>query len=271
MIVISSDLALSLAAAVPVGTPWIGYHNLVTITNASASVVSAGYPAANLADPATNVLWRGVSASASEYLYALNLSYPNPIDYLAIARHNFGSTGAILSVEGFTSGWAEIAPQQIVPDDSPILFAWTPQVLTHARLRIQLPAGVSMFCSVMYVGKLLVLERGIDIGSDHVPIKFGRRANIVSGMSESGNFLGRIVTGEYRESKAVFKHFTPTFYRASVDPFVAASKITPFFWVWAPSEYPGEVGYVWMVNEPQPEQSPVTRRMAVEFQMRGIA
>ena len=167
--------------------------------------------------------------------------------------------------------WFKIADNFFLPDDAPFLVRWTADAFRDVKLTI-LPGGSDPpQAAVLYVGKLLVMERGIDIGTDHVPIKFGRHANVATGMSETGNFLGRVMLGEYRESKAEFKHITPTFYRQQIDPFIAASKITPFFWVWNPSEYAAEVGYAWMINEPQPATSPVTRRVAIDFEMRGVA
>ena len=65
-----------------------------------------------------------------------------------------------------------------------------------------------------------------------MPINYGRRTTIVDGMSESGNFLGRIVLGEHRQSTAEFEWFTPDFYRSDIDEFLEAAQEFPFFWAW---------------------------------------
>ena len=125
--------------------------------------------------------------------------------------------------------------------------------------------------AVIYCGQLLVLERGIKVDVTHIPIPFGRKTSIVNGMSESGNFLGRIVLGESRQSRAEFFGFTPEFYRASIDPFLDAAQENPFFWAWAPVDYPLDTGFAWLTSDVQPEVSPDHRRMALALDMVGIA
>ena len=125
--------------------------------------------------------------------------------------------------------------------------------------------------AVVYVGKLLIMERGIDINPTHVPLPYGRKFKIATGMSETGNFLGRIVTQEHRQTMAEFKWITPAWYRETMDPFLEACPTTPFFWAWNPDEYPEESGYGWMINEPMPETDPITRRVHVTLEFKGIA
>jgi Concanavalin A-like lectin/glucanases superfamily len=171
----------------------------------------------------------------------------------------------------FTPPTAAAAAGSMITDNKPILFRWTPGVpMGFINLRIR-PETAAPEIAVVYAGELLVLERSITIGRGHVPITYGRRTNIVNGMSETGNFLGRIVLCEYRESKAEFEWFTPAFYRSDIDAFLDFAQEAPFFWVWNPEEYPEEVGYVWLTNNAEPETDPVTRRIALTLEMRGIA
>jgi hypothetical protein len=270
--------AAGLAADVPPGVPLIGYQNLVTTGNVSASTESAGFPATNLANPATHLKWKGGVNTAGIELITLNTSSANAIDYVGIVRHNFGTMRVPVSLETTDSPPVVLITPQVFTDNLPILFRFAPQILGGVRIRIDYsansPPESSLFppeAAVIYVGRLLVLERSITIGQGHVPISYGRRSSIVNGMSETGNFLGRIVLGEYRQSKAQFEWFTSTFYRASIDAFIAAAQEIPFFWAWSPLEYPAEVGYVWLTNNVEPEVDPVTRRIALTLEMRGIA
>jgi hypothetical protein len=68
----------------------------------------------------------------------------------------------------------------------------------------------------------------------HTPIKYGRRTNVTNGMSESGNFLGRIVLGQMVETEVSLQNITPGWYRSYMDPFIEASRETPFFFAWRP-------------------------------------
>ncbi len=166
--------------------------------------------------------------------------------------------------------WEELVQETMPADDTPIIARFTPQALSRVRVRLQLN-GIIPQAAVVYVGKLLVLERSITIGRGHVPINYGRRSTIVNGMSESGNFLGRIVLGEHRQSKAEFEWFTPDFYRSDIDTFLEAAQEFPFFWAWHPETYPTEVGYCWLTNNAEPEVDPVTQRVALTLEMRGVA
>lgn len=482
-LIVSTNIVLSAEEeAFPDGTPYIGYHNVVTATNVSATTAENGYPASNLANPATHLYWQATSADDDQYL-VVDTNYLEEIDYVAFARHNFGSSGTAINIEAYrsdsqvkillpfngadgdtstldygqsrawtfvgnaqidnaesphggtsllldgsgdwittpdsvdlalgsldwtldtwfnrnggngtfrwmggqgngtaanrsvgiflsntnvvqghvsngvvdtsvvgstaitTNGWHHVAfvrtgntlklfvdgvqeggnvsfsaaifnsstvfgvgvegsvagsswngwlkdfrltvgealwtanftpptmpaanlVQEFMPaDDSPLLVQFTPQILSSVIVRL-VPGSEPPEAAVMYIGKLLILERSIDVNVDHTPINQGRITKAVNGMSTSGNFLGRIVTGETRMSTADFRWFTPEFYRSDVDPFVVAAQEAPFFWAWYPTEYPNDVGYVWTTTDLLPEVDPVTQRVALEIKMQGIA
>lgn len=185
--------------------------------------------------------------------------------------------GLAISTGSFSTQTVEyttaIESEQItIDDDDPVIIRFEPAVLTGLRLKI-VTAGESDTppeIGAMYVGKLLVVERSIKVDVDHVPLRMGRKTKVVSGMSESGNFLGRVVLHETKQSTAEFAHITPDWYRTNFDPFVVNAQSYPFFFAWNPAEYPEDVNYAWLVNDPEPEVAPPTRRMSVELDMRGI-
>jgi hypothetical protein len=159
--------------------------------------------------------------------------------------------------------------------------------LTNTRtLIMEFPEGaystlrVKMLCNngpvrgkaaVMYAGKLLRMERSVKVDVDHTPINRGLKTNVLTGFSESGNFLGRLVRNEERESKIEFSNITRAFYVADFDTAMQSYVGRyPFFMAWAPDDYADEVGYCWTIADPVPLQSPVTRRYSVNLQMRGI-
>lgn len=259
----------AVSADVPAGVPLIGYQNLTTISNITSTTEAASYPATNLANPATHLRWQA-GVNTGDELITIAANAATPIDYVAVAGHNWASIEATVSIETTASPPVALTTPETLDDNQPIIFRFVPQVLSAVRIRIAGASGVPQ-AAVVYVGKLLVLERSIKIGANHVPISYGRRTNMVNGMSESANFLGRIVLGEHRESTAEFEWFTPDFYRSDIDAFLAAAQETPFFWAWSPTEYPAEVGFVWLTNNAEPAVDPVTRRIALQLDMRGIA
>lgn len=281
MLVISRNLVLSAAElALPPGTPLILWHNLVTFSNITANTAETDYPATNLANPATNSLWRAASDSPSPGNVLLTITTNhNLIDAVGIAEHNFGSAGIAVSIERYDGldentpageVWTELVQPQIPSDDAPLLFLFSLQSIE--RIRIKLVEGSDMpEAAVVYVGKALRSERGVVVTKDFTPPRFGRRTEVINGRSERGNYLGRVVLGQHIETTVDFAHFRPDWYREHFHPFVtAAQSNAPFFFAWAPSDYPYEVGYCWLTDDPMPVVSPVTGRFSTQLKMSGI-
>lgn len=268
MIVISRSLQLAEPPGFGINAdnPVIGWHNLVTSGGVTADEEQASYPATNLANPATNLVWKG-NITGEQHI-AVSVTYPDAIDYLAVARHNFASAAIPVSVEGDSgSGFVELVQEVMLPDDGPALFRWDPVSLAAVRLRLQ-QGDAPPEAAVLYVGKLLILQRRLYVG--HTPIKYGRKTSVTNGMSESGNFLGRIVLGQSLETGVSLQNITPSWYRSNMEPFVSAAREAPFFFAWRPGSYPREVGYAWLNNDPQPVNQRPNGMMGVELQMSGV-
>ena len=270
MLVISTSYVLSPAAAAKdPDVPVVGWHNIVTPGGVSADTAEAGYPASNLANPATHsqAEWRATDASAQNI--TITLSDIDPVDYVGIARHNFGSAEIAVSIEGYIDGvWTEIVEQMMPSDDSPLMFRFAAQSL--AQIRIVLAAGLTPpRAAVVFVGKLLDLERKIYVG--HTPLSHGRKSTVANGMSESGNFLGRIVLGEWRESIVPLSLISPGWYRENMEPFIRRWNEITFFFAWRPASYPREVGYAWFTDDPKPAPESPSNLLALQWALGGIA
>jgi hypothetical protein len=258
----------------PPGVPLIGYHNIVTSANITSTTAVTGFPISNVANPATHLFWRGGVTTGDELL-TITTGFAGPIDYVGIAGHNLGSAQIPVTItDTGSSPPAILVSETLLPDDAPAILRFAPGVYSAIQIRLNLSflaEGTAPQIAVIYLGKLLILERGIKVDVEHVPITFGRRTSIVNGMSETGNFLGRIVLSEHRESRAEFFGFTPDFYRSQIDVFLDAAQEFPFFWAWAPAEYPLETGFVWLLANAEPGVSPDHRRISLVLEMAGIA
>lgn len=279
MLIQSSTLILSTAEdALPDGTPLILYDNRVTIANITSDSEDADYPVTNLANPATNLEWRGASNSPTATTVQIDATVNSvvEVDAVGIARHNFGTEGIAVTVYHVTSDSPNdehlLAGPQIPSNDEPLLFQFTAQSVFKIRVELTVPASIVPRAAVMYVGKLLVTERGFDVGSDFLVPRFARKTDFVNGRSWAGDFLGRIVTSESIENiQLQWRHFTPAWYRSYFDPFVeAAQNDTPFFLAWSPDDYPYEVAYVWLADDPLPPTSPITGRVGISLKLDGI-
>lgn len=259
----------------PAGTPWIGWDNIVTSGSITTDTEEDNFPATNLANPATHLFWRGAFVTAAIENITIVTGTVDELNYVAIAKHNFGSEGITVTLQGKIVGnspdvWTTIISSFIPDDDLPLIMRFEPTSLSEVRIVLTGGTDVPQ-AAVVYVGELLVMERGMFIDTDHVPITYGRRNTIVNGMSESGHFTGRIKLKEWRESTAVFENFTPLWYRTNFEPFLEQASETPFFFAWHPITYPLETGYAWLTNDPEPETKSDTERVSFEIVMRGVA
>jgi hypothetical protein len=267
-----SDL-LSGGGQITGNNPVIGYENLVTVANVSATTVADGFPASNLANPSTNLRWLGVSGSpeADEYI-TVAVDAAEPLDYIAIARHNLGSAQIAVSVEyldvdASPDAWEELIAPVMLPHDSPALFRFPPAAYTAVRLRLQ-PGNAAPTIAVVYAGALLVLQRRVYVG--HTPINYGRTTKVTNARSESGDFLGRIVLNETTKTTLNLLNLTPDWYRSYMEPFLIQAQEHPFFFAWRPSDYPREVGYAWLTNDPAPTNALANGMMSVALEMAGV-
>lgn len=268
MIVISSSLVLSPPSSdFNADSPVVGYKNRVSSSNIAATSEASGYPATNLANPATFLGWRATS-TATQYLTCTLTSNAEDVDYVGIAGHNFGTAGATVSIEANSgSGYVEVVAGIIPVDDRPLMFLFPASNYIGVRAKVLTPSTAPR-AAVMYVGKYLQLQRRIYVG--HVPMPYGRQRTVVVGRSESGNFMGRVVTGGQVSTSVSLQNLTPSWYRTYMDPFVRNCETLPFFFAWRPSTYPREVGYAWLTNDPMPKNQRQNGMMQVDLQMSGI-
>ncbi len=267
MIVISRDFVLSEITDDDPDAPLIGYRNIVTAGNVSASSAATGFPASNLGNDSQALKWRGASAANTTVTVATG--FVDPIDYVGIADHNFGSAGIPIVLERREDALGSYATVMdvVLPDDAPVILRFAPQSFESLRLTL-LAGSAAPEAAVLYVGSLLAVERKLYQG--HTPISLGRKSEVVNGKSESGNFLGRIQLSETAESSAAFRLLSPAWYRANFDPFVRAARDVPFFFAWRPASYPRETGFCWLTNDPKPVNADQHGLIEVELQMNGL-
>lgn len=200
-------------------------------------------------------------------------NYVDDTDYVGIARHNFGTIAATVSVEARSGvgDWAEIVEEFIPADDAPLILRYTPETYTEVRVKIQPVAGTVPYAAVLYVGKLLPLQRNIYV--DHRPITYSRNTEVFTGVSESGNYLGRVVLKYGNDTALALRNLTPLWYRNSLDPVIVQMQSRPIFFAWRPQTYPLEVGYAWLPPgaNPKPFNQRANGMMGIDIPLDGIA
>lgn len=269
MIVIAPGLTLVDGSDINADNPLVGYQNVVTSSLIAADTEDASYPVENLANVLTSQRWQG-SDTTEQYL-TVTTDGLGDIDYLAVARHNFGTIGSEVVPEGkATSGgsFTELTDPVLPGDDAPILFRFDAGPQYQVRLKIGSGSAVPR-CAILYTGELLVMQRRLYVG--HTPLHMGLVTDTVHNRSQSGEYVGSVVTGEHLETQAAFANITPSWYRANMQPFIQAAKASPFFFAWRPDTYPLEVGFAWFNGDVQPQNSRSNGMMSVTLPLSGIA
>jgi len=250
--------------------PIIGWHNIITPSTIAASSSNSNFPASNMANPATHLTWK-CGTSAASYQYVTIGSGGEPIDYVAIAKHNLGSQAIPITVGYFDTnsppGWHDLVEEHLLADDGPALFRFAEQIVGGLSMRLGLSANIPQI-AVVYAGKLLVLPRKVYQG--FTPIPYGLVAKVTNGRSEAGNFLGRIVLQEFVRDTMPLSLIGPTYFRDHIADFLIDSKENPFFIAWRPQTYPDEIGYCHMTNDPTPINEAPHGLIAMQLEMTGI-
>ena len=274
MIVVSRALALTLTTSRDANKPIIGYRNFASSVVAESALES--YPASNLLNPATDPTQRWRSDSSDDQTLEFAVDELSAVDYIGIARHNFGSGQIVVSVEipdteneGET---IEIVPEFMPGDDAPILIRFPETYSGVFILRLQPQGDTKPWAAVVYVGKLLALERGFYVG--HTPLPYARSVEVANGRTQRGDFLGQIVTSASLSTPINVQNLTPTFYRSEIEPFIAAVRskagVAPFFFAWRPQKYPNEIGYAWLTDDPKPSNQRANGMMQVSINLEGL-
>jgi Concanavalin A-like lectin/glucanases superfamily len=157
----------------------------------------------------------------------------------------------------------QLVQEGVYGDDRPIIFRYESGEYQQIRLKIEQPIEGTPELGVIYVGRVLQLQRRIYVG--HTPITYGRDDRVVTGVSQGGNYLGRIIQEQSKMSAVTLSNMTPSWYRTYLDPFIKISKDTPFFWAWRPGTYPLEVGYSWITSSPRPSNQRSNGMMQIDW------
>lgn len=248
-IFISQDLWLSGGlddGYINANNPRIGYHNLINIGAIMAEYENPSRPATNIANVSTAEYWESSSDEEQHIEFGLGFAAWN---YFGIAGHNLA--GAIYQMQWRADPgdpWEDVTNEQIPGDNNAIMHLFETIIAPYARLKIVPVAGVMPKISVIYIGEYLTLQRRTYVG--HTPIVYARNTDVVSGMSESGNFLGRVVKKRTLGTSALEQqNVSPDYYRSLIDPFVVHAQTLPFFMAWRPGQYPDEVGFCWATDD----------------------
>lgn len=254
----------------------MGWHNVVTSQNVTAGTEEQFFPAVNLATNRTPERWQ--ATDTSEQRIIVEPDYIGDLDYIAVARHNFGSAQIAVTVQGYTEvdelsgqpAWFGLVQETMLANDQAVIFRFEPQPLVGVSLLLRTGTAPAR-AAVLYLGKLLILEPYIQL--DFTPLPLGLVADYTADVTETGEYLGNLVLSRRLESTLQLQYLSAEWYRAEMDPFVKATATDPFFFAWDPLNYPLESGFAWIKpgSDPRPAIHLHDGRLSITLEMAGIA
>jgi hypothetical protein len=275
MIIYTSAFVLSAeAAGTPLFYPRIGYatHTRDDGVIVTASTETDAGPKDMPLEPSTFGYWQ---ASALPATWEIDFGATRSIDYVGIAEHTIGSSGAAVDIEtsmGDTVGsppvqvWTALAAGVSPADDAPLLFLDDARNARYMRITLT-GSGAVPKLGVVYAGLALAMPRGPEMG--FVPPNLSRTTELSNTMSRGGQFLGQGIKKMGVAASVSFGRLEHDFYRESVDPFVKSARQFPYFFAWCPSLYPLEVAYAWTGEDIHPSYSEWDQ-FSVSWSMIGI-
>jgi hypothetical protein len=263
--------------------PILFWNNLVTTSNVTTpqGTDDPDFPITNVANASLGSKWKQDFTDSPVTMpdtISIRTEDLGPINYIAIAGHNFGSAGATVALEG-TSEPSGSSPDVSSPeegewitgfqptDDSPLIMMFGEVETDFIRLRLQTNGVTPLEAAVIYVGRATVMDEGIQ--ADHTPLPLAKSRKSVIGQSENGSFLGRIILGEGVQSTATFSNLESPWVRDELIPFLEHAAEFPFFYAWSPLTYPDEVAFAWMDGDPVPSFD-IDGYASISFDMKGI-
>lgn len=240
----------------------IGYESLsgtITATNQSQ-----GYPASAAGNALTYSYWKPTSLPS---YWEIDFGALQDIDYIGIASHSIGSSGCSCVAQYWNgSTWVEL--YSFAPGvDTPIMLLFNE--VTTTKIRIGILSGNLPRVGVVYVGKVLTMQRPIYGG--HSPITLTRTTVYKNNASESGQWLGRSIRRGGAKTEFSWDNLTAEWYRTNFDRFAGAARFAPFFIAWRPFTFANEVGYVWTNSDIKPTNSGIRDLMSVSISVEGLA
>jgi len=270
-VIISGEIVLSAVGGAD--APLIGYHTILPNATITATSEADGHPITLATNVSTAEFWK--ATGTADQVIEIETNSSDDLDYIGIARHNLGTAGATITVEGATELDAYDDPDyfdldvDVIPgDDCALLLRFEKQALLFVRITIENPS-VAPEIGVLYLGALLPMQRNLYVG--HSPASLNRNTTIATGVAEAGTFLGLIEARHMLRTDVKFDNVTPSWYRSTFKPFADVSRTTPFFWAWRPTSYPDEVVFCWMASDVAVTNSLPNGFMSFEFSVEGVS
>ncbi len=240
----------------------IGYKNIATQDNVTASTEAEGWLGEDAVTPLTFEGWRPTALPAT---LTVDAGAAVPADYFGLVASLSGCT-AYLERSADNVSWTTVVA--VAPTNDAALMRFFDEVSArYWRLRIT-GGAVMPLVRVFFVGVALQMQRPIYSG--HTPLTLARQTEYANSVSEGGQFLGRSIVRKGVGTAYAWANLTAAWYRQYFDPFVSYAQRGAFFIAWNPLQFPDEVGFIWVPEDIKPSNSGPRDLMSVSFNAGGI-
>jgi len=250
----------------PLNHARVCHDTIARITGAviTGSTETAGFPDDAAANSLTYDRWLPTALPATWQIDALTAQ---AVDYIAIASHALFDGGITVFAESSTNGSAwDTEDSQTPTDNSPIVFLFAEKSRRYWRIRMT--GTTPQPVGVVYIGKALNMARPNYGG--HSPFSLSRTTKSQSTRSVEGQFLGKRLVQTGFATSFAWTNLAAAWYRTNFDPFVEDATQFPFFIGWNPSQFPEDVGYVWLNGNVSPTNMGVRDLMQVSINVTGL-
>jgi len=231
--------------------PVIGYKNNVVASGITADSEDTDFPGTNTANTSTAEYWE----SLIDTVQYLEFNFTSTaIDYVGIGAHNLAGMTYEIEYKVTAGGtWTAVDSPLVPQDNSAIMWYFEAITADYWRIKITPLSGTYPKIGVVYIGVATRLQRRIYVG--HTPVNYGRKTITAQGMSENGDYLGRIVKRRSLSTTVNQENVTASYYRSTIEPFVKHADVDskPYFFAWRPSSYPVEIGFCWNTSNVVPD------------------
>ena len=242
-------------------------HSRILWQPVTGTVVADGTNGIYATNDYTSQRW-ALAAGSNDWV--LTLSAAAGVDMVMIAAHNLtGRTVTISTSPDLVTAYtlrATVTPT----DNSAIaaLFNDDGEPISARRIKVNIDEGDGFNIGVIRAGVALQMPQPFYAG--HTPIRYNRMTEGEQQISETGQWLGRVVLRRSISSGYEWSHIKLAWYRENLEPFFQSLPQTPFGIVGNPEKMTDDVAWGWSDSDPKAEIMGIKSYMQVGFSVSGL-
>jgi len=219
----------------------------------------------------TDYTYQRFIADAGAQVWTLQTTADAAIDTIIIAAHSLAGKTVVVATST-TTGGSFTTRATLMPADNETIAVMLNGAggapLTIRRLRLSISDGDGVTIGIIRAGVALQMYRPVFGGVQ--PIGLTRAVETRHSISETGQWLGRTIQRQARQTTMTWQNLPASWYRSTFAPFAAALPQTPFGLIQNPARMPESVAWCWTDEVPQPSNMGVRDLMEVALNITGL-